>query len=168
MCAGKTAFVAIVIDEDAVVVGGTEPALAAVTEAAGRAGAQVTCLRVGIASHTPLLATAATRFRALLEAAPLRAPARPVACGVDGSWVTTRERALVALSEQIARTIEWSRCMDALYERGCRVFLELGPGTALSRMVRKRLGPVEARSVDEFRNAGAVAAWVLRSCNRIE
>jgi [acyl-carrier-protein] S-malonyltransferase len=52
-------------------------------------------------------------------------------------------------------------------ERGCRVFLELGPGAALFRMVRNRLGPVEARSVDEFRNASAVAAWVLRSCDRI-
>jgi len=167
MCAGKKAFVAIVIDEDASVIGGTEPALAAVKDAAGRAGAQVTCLRVGIASHTPLLSTAATQFRALLEVAPLRAPVRPVVCGIDGSWVTTRERAVEALSEQIARTIEWSRCVDALYERGCRVFLELGPGTALSRMARNRLGPVEARSVDEFRNSGAVAAWVLRSCDRV-
>jgi len=166
MCADKRAFVAIVIDEDACVVGGTERALAAVTEAAGQAGAQVTCLRVGIASHTPLLAVAATEFRAILEAAPLRAPVRPVACGIDGSWVTTRERAVAALSEQIARTIEWSRCMDALYERGCRVFLELGPGSALSRMLRNRLGQVEARSVDEFRDPGAVGAWVLRSCDR--
>jgi [acyl-carrier-protein] S-malonyltransferase len=166
MCAGRKAFVAIVIDEDACVIGGTEPALAAVKEAAGLAGAQVTCLRVGIASHTPLLAAAATEFRELLQAAPLRAPVRPVACGIDGSWVTTRERAVGALSDQIARTIEWSRCIDALYERGCRVFLELGPGTALSRMVRNRLRPVEARSVDEFRNAGAVAAWVLRSRDR--
>ena len=72
-----------------------------------------------------------------------------------------------ALSMQIARTIEWSRCIDALRERGCRVFLELGPGTALSRMVRNRLGPVEARSVDEFRNSGAVAAWVQRSTDRV-
>jgi len=167
LCAGKAAFVAIVVDEDACVIGGTEPALAAVKEAAGRAGAQVTCLRVGIASHTPLLATAATEFNAILEAAPLRPPVRPVACGVDGSWVTTRERAVAALSMQISRTIEWSRCIDALHERGCRVFLELGPGTALSRMVRNRLGPVEARSVDEFRNAGAVAAWVQRSSDRV-
>jgi [acyl-carrier-protein] S-malonyltransferase len=120
---------AIVIDEDACVVGGTERALAAVTEAARRAGAQVTCLRVGIASHTPLLAVAATEFRALLEAAPLRAPVRPVACGIDGSWVTTRERAVGALSEQIARTIEWSRCIDAFVRARLPVFLELGPGS---------------------------------------
>jgi len=166
MCAGKRAFIAIVIDEDAYVIGGTQSALDAVTETARRASAQVTCLRVGVASHTPLLAAAAAGFRTALEASPLSAPARPVVAGIDSSWVVTRGRAIGALSEQIARTIEWSRCIDALYERGCRVFLELGPGAALSRMVRKRLHRVEARSVDEFRAPAAVAAWVARSVAR--
>lgn len=166
MCAGKRAFIAIVIDEDACVVGGTQAALDAVAEAARRAGAQITCLRVGVASHTPLLAAAATGFLKVLEASPLRAPSRPVVAGVDSSWVLTRERAIQVLSEQIARTIEWSRCIDALYERGCRVFLELGPGAALSRMVRDRLHHIEARSVDEFRDAVAVATWVRQSVAR--
>ena len=166
MCAGKRAFIAIVTDEDACVIGGTQAALDAVAEAARRTGAQITCLRVGIASHTPLLATAATGFRTALEASPLRAPARPVVAGVDSSWVLTRERAIGVLSEQIAHTIEWSRCIDALYERGCRVFLELGPGVALSRMVRDRLHRVEARSVDEFRDAAAIATWVRQSVAR--
>ena len=165
-CEGKRAFIAIVIDENAVVIGGTQPALDAVAESARRAGAQVTCLRVGVASHTPLLAAAANEFRGKLEASPLRAPARPVVAGIDGSWVFARERAISVLADQVARTIEWARCVDALYERGCRVFLELGPGAALSRMVSNRLKRVEARSVDEFRNAAAVAEWVVRSVAR--
>ena len=166
ICAGKRAFVAIVIDESAFVIGGTQSALELVREAAVRRGVQVTCLRVGIASHTPLLAAAATEFREKLECSPLRAPERPVVAGIDGSWVFTRERAVNVLSEQIAKTIEWSRCVDALYERGCRVFLELGPGAALSKMVSKRLKRVEARSVDEFRDADAITAWVTRAVER--
>src|SRR5439155_19940792 len=122
--------------------------------------------RVGVASLPPLLATAAAAFRVMLESSSLQAPARPVVAGVDGSWVLTRERAIDVLSKQIARTIEWSRCIDALYERGCRVFLELGPGTALSRMLRNRLHRIEARSVEEFRSPDAVAAWVVRSVDR--
>ncbi|HEX9278001.1 MAG TPA: acyltransferase domain-containing protein [Casimicrobiaceae bacterium] len=166
MCDRHGAFIAISMDEDAYVIGGTQSRLDAVAEAAVRFGAEITCLRVGVASHTPLLATAATAFRVILEGSSLQAPARPVVAGVDGSWVLTRERAIDVLSKQIARTIEWSRCIDALYERGCRVFLELGPGAALSRMVRKRLHRVEARSVDEFRAPAAVAAWVARSVAR--
>jgi [acyl-carrier-protein] S-malonyltransferase len=167
MCADKRAFIAISIDEDAYVIGGTQSALDAVAETARRAGVHVACLRVGVASHTPLLAKAATRFRAALAASPLRAPARPVVAGIDSSWVVTRERAIEVLAEQIAHTIEWSRCIDALYERGCRVFLELGPGAAVSKMVRNRLHGIEARSVDEFRDAAAVSAWVVRSVARM-
>jgi [acyl-carrier-protein] S-malonyltransferase len=166
LCAGRQAYVAIVIDDDACVIGGSQPAIAAVDTAARQSGAQVTCLRVGVASHTPLLAGAVEPFRALLDASPLTAPRRPVVAGIDGSWVLTRERAIEVLPAQIARTVEWSRCMDALYERGARVFLELGPGTALSRMVRSRLGDVEARAVDEFREPGAVAEWVARCVAR--
>src|SRR5213075_1804177 len=102
------------IDENAFVIGGTQSALDAVAQSAGRAGAQMTCLRVGVASHTPLLAGAAKEFRVTLEASPLRAPARPMVAGIDGSWVFTRERAIDVLAEQIAHTIEWARCVDAL------------------------------------------------------
>ena len=43
------------------------------------------------------------------------------------------------------------------------VFLELGPGGALSRMARDRLGPeVEARSASEFRSLDTVAAWLRK------
>ena len=138
LCAGKRAFIAIAIDDDAYVIGGTQAALDYVADAAVRAGVQITCLRVGIASHTPLLAAAAIGFRAALEGSPLRSPTRPVVAGIDGSWVVTRERAIDVLSDQIARTVEWSRCLDALHERGCRVFLELGPGAALSKRSEER------------------------------
>jgi [acyl-carrier-protein] S-malonyltransferase len=80
--------------------------------------------------------------------------------------VTTRERAVAALSEQIARTIEWSRCIDALYERGCRVFLELGPGQRPFQDGAQPPRPVEAavgRRVSQLRRR---CAWVLRSCDR--
>ncbi len=167
LCSAKGAFIAIANADDAYVIGGTQVALDSVAEAAVRCSGQVTCLRVGIASHTPLLAAAAIGFRAALEASSLRSPARPVVAGIDGSWVITRERAIGALSAQLACTVEWSRCLDALRERGCRVFLEVGPGAALSKMVRDRFDNVEARSVDEFRDPLAVAAWVQRSVDRM-
>jgi [acyl-carrier-protein] S-malonyltransferase len=161
-CVGLEAFIAIVIADDAFVVGGTDAALTVVKDRCGRAGAQVTELRIGVASHTPLLASAVAPFRSALERSHLRAPSPPVVAGVDAGLVTTRERAIATLSSQIATTVEWVQCLDTLYERGCRVFLELGPGRALSRMVRERHDDTEARSVDEFRDAAAIVAWVRR------
>ena len=45
--------------------------------------------------------------------------------------------------------------------------LELGPGHALSRMLRERFDDVEARSVDEFRDFTGVARWVQRKMSAL-
>jgi [acyl-carrier-protein] S-malonyltransferase len=43
---------------------------------------------------------------------------------------------------------------------GATVFLELGPGSALSRMATELLPGAAARSVAEFRSLKGIAAWV--------
>jgi [acyl-carrier-protein] S-malonyltransferase len=156
------ASIAIAVAADAFVVGGSHAALAALRSELEGAGAQITALRVGLPAHTPQLTAAVPAFRAALERSPLRAPAAPVVAGIDARRVATRERAIATLSTQVAATIEWGECLVALHERGCRVYLELPPGRALSRMVRDRFDDVDARAVEEFRDLAAVAAWVRR------
>jgi [acyl-carrier-protein] S-malonyltransferase len=162
LCRGRDAWVAIAIDDDASVIGGTSSAIDALQRDMERAGAQITCLRVGVASHTPLLADTVDPFREVLAESGLRAPTVPVIAGIDAAPVTTRDRAIETLAMQLASPIEWAQCLDTLFERGCRVFLELGPGRALSKMAVDRLREVEARSVDEFGDPSAIAGWVRR------
>jgi [acyl-carrier-protein] S-malonyltransferase len=161
-CSGARAWIAIAIGRDAFVVGGTLPALAIVRERLSGTGAQITPLRVGVAAHTPLLESAVAGFRRTLEGSALRAPERPVVAGIDATFVTARDRAIATLAAQVAQPVEWAQCVDALHERGCRVFLELGPGAALTRMVRDRHDDVDARSVDEFRDPAAIVEWIRR------
>ena len=161
LCAGHSAWISIAIADDAFVVGGEVLTLDALADQAGARGAQIARLRVGVASHTPLLATAVRLFREALDSSALRAPDVPVIAGIDASLVTTRTHAIATLAAQLAAPIEWSRCIESLYELGGRVFLELGPGCALARMVREHLGgDVEARSVTEFRSLDGVAKWI--------
>jgi [acyl-carrier-protein] S-malonyltransferase len=101
-------------------------------------------------------------FRQALEQSRLRGSAPPVVAGIDATLVTTRPHAIAKLAAQLARTVEWARCLDTLYERGCRTYLELGPGRALSNMVRERHGDADARAVEEFRDLAAIVAWVRR------
>jgi len=162
LCEGLAAHIAIVIADDAHVVGGTADALVAVEQRAEARNARVTCLRVGVASHTPLLAAAVAPFHAALDASRLGSPRIPVIAGIDAAAVTTRPRAIATLAQQVAQTIEWGDCLDTLHELGCRVMLELGPGRALSRMARERFDDVEARAVEEFSSPGAAAQWVAR------
>ena len=167
LCVATGAFIAIVTADDAFVVGGSAAALEQMRERCEKAGAKLTDLRVGIASHTPLLAVATDQFQAALERSTLKAPSLPVIAGIDAGLVTTRDRAIATLSAQISHTVEWVQCLDALHERGCRVFIELGPGHALSRMLRERFDDVEARSVDEFRDFAGVAHWGQRKMSAL-
>jgi [acyl-carrier-protein] S-malonyltransferase len=145
------------------VLGGAAPSLDTLADHAKARGAQITCLKVGVAAHTPLLQAAPDGFRIALEASSLRPPEVPVVAGIDGSWITGRAKAIATLSAQIATTIEWGRVLHVLHERGARVFLELGPGSALSRMARDQLPDVQARSVSEFRSIDGVVAWLRRA-----
>lgn len=161
LCETYGATIAIAISDDSFVVGAHIAALAALGFEGERRGLKVTPLKVGVAAHTPLLAAAVEPFRQALERARMGNPTRPVVAGIDGTLVARRDVAISALASQVATTIEWGRCLDTLFEHGARVFLELGPGNALSRIVQARFGAeVAARSLDDFRSPKAAIAWV--------
>jgi [acyl-carrier-protein] S-malonyltransferase len=160
LCFGRDLWLAIIVHETSVVLGGTRQALEDLDLIMRGRHGELKFLNVGIPAHTPLLAAAAAPFRDILDRSRLRELQVPVLSGIDGSVVSDRTRALNALSQQIFNTIDWSRCMDSLYERGCRVFLELGPGAALSRMIHERFAEAEARSVDDFRSLAAARRWI--------
>jgi len=156
------AFVAIANGFDTLIAGGrSDDLLAAQSELEDR-GARTGILPVGIASHTPLMAPALEPFTAALDAVDFHAPACTVLAGVSGMEVHDVSCARHTLAQQLTQTIRWSSCMDACVERGVGVALELGPGSALSRMLRERHPHIECRSVSDFRSLAGVISW-LRS-----
>ena len=165
LCAGRRAWIAIAIGAEEFIVGGEDGALQILGTALAERGARVTPLKVGLASHTPLLSAAVQPFRALLEASAITAPATPVVAGIDAAWVVRRDAAIDKLALQLDRTIVWANCLDTLYERGCRVFLELGPGRALARMAQARFADIDARAVDDFRSLEGVSSWLAKQHN---
>jgi [acyl-carrier-protein] S-malonyltransferase len=64
------------------------------------------------------------------------------------------------LARQLASTVLWDSCMDAIAERRVRCVLEVGAGHALANLWRDRHPDIPVRSVDDFRSAQAVARWV--------
>jgi [acyl-carrier-protein] S-malonyltransferase len=162
LCAGQRAWIAISIGEEEFVIGGSDIALEQLNQEFSELGAKPTRLKVGLASHTPLLSDAVNPFRELLDNSSITAPAIPVVAGIDAAWVTCRETAIEKLALQLDREIAWANCLEMLYERGCRVFLELGPGRALARMTQLRFDDVDARAVDDFRSLDGVKSWLSK------
>lgn len=162
LCEGHRAWIAIAIGAEEFVIGGEDAALSRLNIVFAERGAKLTRLKVGVASHTPLLSAAVEPFRALLDASSITAPGTPVVAGIDAAWVVSREAAIDKLALQLDHTIVWSGCLDMLYERGCRTFLELGPGRALARMTQARFEDVDARAVDDFRSLDGVSSWLAK------
>ncbi|MDT3501153.1 malonate decarboxylase subunit epsilon [Stenotrophomonas maltophilia] len=168
LCDAQGAHIAIVNGEDHFIVGGTRHALQPLADAARALGAQVRPLPVHVAAHTPLLAAAVAPFAAALERSGMRAPRLPLLAGIDARPVRDAATAVHSLSAQLAQTIEWAQVMRQAFERGARVFLQLGPGTALARMVASSYPCCEFRAVEEFQSLHGAAAWVRSALQRLQ
>jgi [acyl-carrier-protein] S-malonyltransferase len=143
----------------ALIAGGLRENLENLEALAVKAGASYKPLPINIASHTGLLAEAVGPLRELLQA-HTAAPALPLLSGVSAETVRDGEEANELLASQTARMIRWSDCLDTIAEARIDVALELGPGNALSRMLRERHPGIACRSVADFRSVNGVVAWV--------
>ena len=152
--------IAIRISDERAIVGGTAAALHAAAARWGTAGLRCTWLPIGVASHTPTMAPAATAFAGRLAALELRPAQTAVVCNFTGAATRSPAALAAALAGQIASTVRWDDCMDCIAERGASCVLEVGPGTGLAAMWRDRHPHIPARSVDEFRGPDGVLRWV--------
>lgn len=163
LCRTHGVEIAIVNDLDRFVIGGRVADLNCFENEAIALGAKVTPLKITIASHTSFMKSAVGSFRKSLEDSALKSPQIPVLAGINGARITTRDRAIETLAEQVAHTVDWSCCLDGVSEMGCRVLLELGPGNGLARMARDRFPHIPIRSVSEFSSLGGVVDWVHKN-----
>lgn len=152
--------VAIETGADSFIAGGLAAALPRIESALVARGARVVILPVEVASHTPYMAPAVEPFAQLLRQRLHTAPRMPVLSGIAAAAVLRPEDAIATLSRQITEKIRWMDCMDACAEAGITVALELGPGSALSRMLQARHPAIECRSVADFRSLGGILAWL--------
>ncbi|MBN5138710.1 malonate decarboxylase subunit epsilon [Stenotrophomonas maltophilia] len=168
LCDLHGAYVAIANGHDHFIVGGTHASLQGLADAARARGAGIRPLPVHVPAHTPLLAAAVAPFAAALDASALQAPRLPLLAGIDARPVRDRTTAVHTLSLQLAQTIEWAQVMRQAFERGARVFLQLGPGNALARMVAPAYPCCEVRAVEEFQSLEGAAAWIRSALERLQ
>ncbi|HDS1508804.1 malonate decarboxylase subunit epsilon [Stenotrophomonas maltophilia] len=168
LCDQHGAHVAIANGQDHFIVGGTYASLQRLADAVRPQGADIRPLPVHVPAHTPLLAAAVAPFAAALDASPLQAARLPLLAGIDARPVRDRATAVHTLSAQLAQTIEWAQVMRQAFERGARVFLQLGPGNALARMVAPTYPCCEVRAVEEFQSLEGAAAWVRSALERLQ
>jgi len=127
---------------------------------------RVVRLPVSVAAHTPFLKEAAQAFDKELKKVNIRRGIAPVLSGIGAERIYDRSGMLAALSAQIQQTIDWQGCLEAALACGCRVFLELGPGNSLARMLHEDFPNVEVRALSEFNDPKAAAKWAQKALQR--
>lgn len=150
--------IAIETGEDSCIAGGPAANAAAISIP----GARIAALPVTVASHTPCLQGAVEPFAKLLAQEDFGIFQAPVLGGIDATPILEKDAAICHLSRQIAGTILWAECMDACAERGITAALELGPGSALSKMLSARHPGIECRSVADFRTMDGIRNWLAQ------
>ena len=119
-----------------IVIAGTAAGVEAAGEAAKELGAKrVMPLPVGGAFHSPLMAPAQTELDAALRDAHFHDAGLDVVANVDAS--AHRSGFAELLSRQLVSPVRWRESLGTLASSGVTHFLELGPGSELSGMVKR-------------------------------
>jgi [acyl-carrier-protein] S-malonyltransferase len=140
-----------------VVVSGDWAALERLPAAAKELGAKrVVPLSVGGAFHSPLMAPAADIFRSFLSAAPLRDPAIPVIANATSEPVTSAEELRELLARQLTGPVRWTESVRRLADLGVDTFIEVGPGTVLSGLIKRTVKDVRVLSAGDVAGVAAV------------
>ncbi len=122
-----------------VVIAGDPDDLERAGEAAKELGAKrVMPIKVGGAFHTPFMAPARERLRKTLSETDLRRANRPVFTNIDAEPHTDADWSGL-LGAQLTNPVQWRKTLHALDQAGSTVFLELGPGTVLTGMVKRTI-----------------------------
>jgi [acyl-carrier-protein] S-malonyltransferase len=130
-----------------VVISGTREALRDATEALTAAGARrVLPLSVSGPFHSPWMAEASDALAQAFDEVSWSDAAPPVVSNVTAEPVTDATQIRNLLAEQVRSPVEWVASVRRMVDEGVDTFIECGPGSALTGMV-KRIAP-EARPLN--------------------
>ena len=121
-----------------VVIAGGRAAVARAGERAKVLGARrVIPLSVSAPFHCALMKPAADRLAPELRAIQAQAPRVPIVANVDAELKRDARAAIEALVSQVSSPVRWEAVVTRLASEGVTTYVEVGPGTALSGMVRR-------------------------------
>ncbi len=121
-----------------VVIAGSRAAVARAGERAKAMGAKrVVPLSVSAPFHCALMKPAEERLAPELRALRTDTPRVPIVANVDAEPKRDAPAAIEALVQQVSSPVRWEAVVLRLASEGVTTYVEVGPGTVLSGLVRK-------------------------------
>lgn len=103
-------------------------------------GMQAVIIPVSHAFHSAIVRPAAEGYRKFLDTLHFNAPVLPITSNVSADFYPQDVQAIKdTMVEQIMSSVEWIKQVELAYERGVRLFIEVGPKRILSAFVTNTL-----------------------------
>jgi len=118
----------------------------AADEAPKRSAKRAVLLEVSAPFHSSLMVPARERLKPLLGSMPFFPLDTLLVSNVTGQGVVDGDRERELLVEQVTSPVRWTQSVRFAIDQGVQVFIEVGPGTVLSGLVRKIERRVETLS----------------------
>ena len=118
--------------------------------ALARGAKRVMPLSVGGAFHSALMEPATAGLAEAVSKLEFRDPRVPIVANCTGEPMTSAEEVKQELVSQVCNCVQWNRSIDYMLGSGVSYFVEVGPGSALSSMVKRIDKSTETVSVGDM------------------
>jgi [acyl-carrier-protein] S-malonyltransferase len=147
--AGEVVSAANVNSPGQVVIAGHAGAVARASELCKAKGAKrAVPLPVSAPFHCALMEPARERLAPVLAALAFPDPSSPLVNNVDAALVRSGSACREGLVRQVSGAVRWRESIELLVREGVSTFVEVGPGTVLSGLVRKIAKGVRVLNVE--------------------
>lgn len=147
-----------------IIISGDQEGLDSFTELCRANGAKkIVPLQVAGANHSPLVAGAVPDFAACMDKVCFNPPKAPLLFNVTAAQEDDPAAIRAIMARQIASRVRWHESVCRMIADGVEVFVELGPGSVLTGMMKKILPAgsaavcVQADTPESLRKAAALS-----------
>jgi [acyl-carrier-protein] S-malonyltransferase len=83
------------------------------------------------------MAKASESMNRLLQKIPMRDPISPIVGNVHARFIRTQPEVYAELRDQLTMGVLWQQSVEEMRASGADMFIEVGPGNVLTRVIRR-------------------------------
>ncbi|MQC48115.1 MAG: ACP S-malonyltransferase [Chloroflexi bacterium] len=135
------------------VISGDVSALERAMERARELQGKAIRLKLKVSSHTPLHVGQAEEFAQIIHEVPFADPDLPIVSNITSELLRTAAEVRAEFEAQLKSPVLWAENVRRMTREGVDTFVEVGPGHALARMIKRIQDESTAVSLDDAREA---------------
>ena len=125
--------------EKQIVITGEPDTVKKVSSLAVSMGAKAVPLKVSGAWHSELIKNAQEEFGRFINEIPFDTPKSPMVFNVTGDFIEEIDEIKMIMTQQLCSPVKWYDSMCKLMQEKVEIFVEIGPGTVLTGLLKKIL-----------------------------